>query len=52
MEMFDPLPPPLSRARKKAYDEDARALKSTLEGLLAELDDALGIAMTSNPAAA
>lgn len=50
--MFDPLPPPLSRARRKAYDEGTRALKSTLETLLADLDEALAPPATASPTAA
>jgi hypothetical protein len=35
------LPPPLSRANRKNFTELARAVKDSIEELLAEVDDAL-----------
>ena len=39
--MTPPTPPPLSRARHQAFLEEAEALRSELDHLLADIDDAL-----------
>jgi len=40
-EMLDVLPPPLSRAHRTKQSELARAVKASIEELLADVDDAL-----------
>lgn len=40
-EMLDVLPPPLSRAHRATQSERARAVKESIEELLADVDDAL-----------
>lgn len=39
--MTPPTPPPLSRARHQAFLAEADALRSELDDLLADIDDAL-----------
>lgn len=39
--MLNVLPPPLSRAHRDDYTERARAVKDSIDELLAEVDDAL-----------
>ncbi|MDQ3757966.1 MAG: hypothetical protein M3394_08975 [Actinomycetota bacterium] len=39
--MLDVLPPPLSRAHRKSQSELARAVKQSIDELLADVDDAL-----------
>lgn len=40
--MLDVLPPPLSRAHREEHSRQARAVKASLDELLAEVDDVLG----------
>lgn len=40
-EMLDVLPPPLSRAHRAKHTEQARAVKESIDELLADVDDAL-----------